>query len=479
MDIRITQQFSNNIAIRQAQMRQQQIAELQKDLATGLRIHQPSDAPNEWGYLVGQKSSSNRMEVDLENIATARQRLNQSVSSLTEAGNILTRARELAIAGPQSLERETLASEVDRLIDAMLAIGNSSVAGVQQYAGTASSTIPFEVTGEDESGRPTSIEYRGSNDSSDVVVSPGITASALPSGAEVFQQSKRTPSVYVGPTGAKAGLGTDSAAGIGELIVKHTATTYGSGSVAPGASSVGGDTIIGEMGVNTLTILADGSGDRFVRLNGGERFEFDASSTDLRVVGPDGERVFVDLSGLLPSFSGDIDLEATGTVSVDGGITETVIDFTNNQVLTNDATGEVTVIDSASIRRPGTDRIEYSGTDGVFESLMRLRDDLRQADDLPSPQLQTILDARIADIQRAHDQVTEFVGEQAVELSNIEVLENRVRELKLVTDEAVIELENADVADAIVKLQTEQNHLQFIYATTAMITQNSLLDFIR
>ena len=115
----------------------------------------------------------------------------------------------------------------------------------------------------------------------------------------------------------------------------------------------------------------------------------------------------------------------------------------------------------------------------MFESLIRLRDDLRKANDLPAPELQTILDARIADIQRAHDQVTEFVGEQAVELSNIEVLENRVRELKLVTDEAVIELENADVADAIVKLQTEQNHLQFIYATAAMITQNSLLDFIR
>ena len=88
------------------------------------------------------------------------------------------------------------------------------------------------------------------------------------------------------------------------------------------------------------------------------------------------------------------------------------------------------------------------------------------------------MDARISDVERTHSQVLEFVGEQAVELANLEALENRTRELRLVTQEAVINVENADMADVIVRLQTEQNHLRFIYAATASMSQTSLLDFI-
>ena len=63
-------------------------------------------------------------------------------------------------------------------------------------------------------------------------------------------------------------------------------------------------------------------------------------------------------------------------------------------------------------------------------------------------------------------------------LANLETLESRTRDLRLVTQEVVTETENADIADVIVRLQTEQNHLQFIYATTANIMSTSLLDFL-
>lgn len=479
MEFRITQQYSMNASIRQAQLRQQQIAELQNDLATGLRIHRPSDAPNDWGSLVRYKSSSGRMEVDLQNISTVRHQLNQSVSSLTEAGNVLVRARELAIAGPQSQERETLASEVDRLIDSMLAIANSGIAGIRLYSGTASDEKPFVITSEDENGRPLRIDYQGAVDPSEVIVGPGLTASVLPTGSQVFQQRTRGETIYIGSTGAKMGIGTDNATGFGTLTITHTESIYAGGGVAAGLSSNAEDTIIGPAGSNVLQIDDDPTLGRVVRLNDGEPFKFDSTSSDLLVVGRNGEKAYVDLSAVAASFTGEVSITANGTMSIDGGTSETPIDFSENQVVTNSVTGEVTVVDATNVRLAGTDRVEYSGTNGVFEALMHLRDDLRSRDDYTSTEFQTIMDARLSDIERVHHQMMEFVGEQAVELSNMETLENRTRELRLSTEEAVIELENADVADVIVRLQTEQNHLQFIYATTASISQNSLLDFIR
>ncbi len=477
--MRITQQQTISNAIVQSQARQLAIADLQDQLATGLRIRQASDAPAEWSRLTATKASLGRIEVNLENISTVEQRLNHSVSSLTEAGNILVRARELALAGNQTEERESLALEVDRLIEAMISIANSADGGVQLYSGTASNGNAFEIAEVDELGRPTQVRYRGSNNVSNTIVGDGTYANVLPSGADIFQQQSRGKSEFIGHTGATAGKGTDSAKGVGALQVRNTSTTYSNPIVSSGASAQGGDTIIGPPGVHTLTIENSPTLGPVVSLNGGGPIPFDASSRDLKVVGHSGAVVFVDLSAVPDTFAGDIEITANGNMSIDGGQTEEVITFSESQVLTHSHTGEVTVVDSVNIRNTGEDRIEYTGTNGVFEAMLQLRDDLQNSDGVPTPEFVNIMDARISDIKRAHDQVIEFVGEQSVELSNLQTLGNKTREVRLVLQETLADIENADVADVIVRLQTEQNHLQFIYAATASMNQTSLLDFIR
>lgn len=478
MDVRMTPQISVNAAIRQAQLRQNEIANLQEQLSTGLRIRRPSDAPNDWGHLSTNKAAVERMDVELENMATARQRLNQSVGSLTDAGELLVRARELALGGAQSQHRETLALEVDRILDQMLTIANLTDAGLHLFSGTDSAHRAFEVTSESANGKPREIRYMGAAAHSEVSVSPGMTADLLPSGADVFMQADRSESVYIGVTGAAAGEGTDSGQGVGELLVRHTSTSYAAGNVSPGASSAAGDTIIGPAGAHILTIADDPVLGRVVRLNQGGPVPFDLASTDLEVAGPNGEKVYVDMSAVPAGFSGDIDITSNGTLSVDGGATEVAIDYSTSQIVTDSQTGDVTVVDSTNIRLAATDRVEYTGSLGVFDALMQLRDDLRAADQYSTPELLSIMDARIVDMERVHHQLMDVVGEQSVQLANLETLESRTRELRLVTQEAVIETENADIADVIVRLQTQQNHLQFIYAATAGMNQVSLLDFI-
>jgi len=466
-------------AIRQSQARQSAIADLQDQLATGLRIRKASDAPAEWSRLTTKKSTIGRLDVDLENISTVEQRLNQSVTSLTEAGNILVRARELALGGFQTEDRAPLALEVDRLIEGMITVANSADGGVQLYSGTASDGKAFEVTEVDDLGRPKQIQYLGSNDISKAAVGDGTYSDVLPSGAEVFEQQSRGKSRYIGNTGAAAGKGTDNAKGVGAIQVRNTLTTYSNPIVTAGASAPGGDTIIGPAGEHKLTITNDPELGTVVSLNGGGSIPFDASSSDLKIVGPGGAAVFVNLSAVPATFTGDIEITAEGIMSIDGGVTEEAIIFSESQVLTHSESGKVTVVDSVNIRKTGEDRIEYTGTSGVFAAMIQLRDDLQNSDGVPTPEFIEIMNARISDITRAHDQVIEFVGEQSVELSNLQTLGDKAREVRLVVHETMSDIENADVADVIVRLQTEQTHLQFIYAATAAMNQTSLLDFIR
>ena len=479
MQFRITQQQTMSNAIRHAQARQVSIADLQDQLASGLRIRKASDAPAEWGRLTAKKNALSRMDVDLQNISTVEQRLNQSVSSLTEAGNILVRARELALGGYSADERPALANEVDRLIEVMVSTANSSDGGVQLYSGTASNNKSFEITDVDEKGSPRQVQYFGSNDTSETIVGEGTYSNVLPSGAEIFQQSSRGKSQYIGKTGAAAGIGTDNAKGVGAIQIRNTATSFSESFVTSGVSSGGGDTIMGPPGAHTLTISDHPTLGRVVSLDDGGAVKFDASSTDQRITGPAGAIVFVDLSAVPGSFAGSIKITGEGVMSIDGGATEEAITFSESQVLIHSSSGEVTVVDTVNVRVAGEDRIEYTGTDGVFEAMIQLRDDLQNGDGVPTNEFIKIMDARISDITRAHDQIIEFVGEQSVELSNLQTLANKTREVRLVVQNALIDIESADVADVIVRLQTEQNHLQFIFAATASMNQSSLLDFIR
>src|SRR5262249_5051410 len=156
-------------------------------------------------------------------------RLDAGVSAMQDAGNILTRAREIAIEGsnagntPQALE--SLATEVDQLIGRLVDTANGQNTDQDLFAGAAARTKPV-VGSYCDQGRPQSVTYQGSAQRAVVNIGPGNTLATLYAGSEAFQGSERGKTVYEGATGAVAGTGTDSAIGQGTLQVRHTATTY-------------------------------------------------------------------------------------------------------------------------------------------------------------------------------------------------------------------------------------------------------------
>ena len=324
--MRVTTDMQFQGLLRNVQRTLGDMAKLQDQVSSGVRLKRPSDGPADMVRVLQNRNDDARFAAQLTNIRDATIALDTSTTALNDAKSVLIHAKDVALqaantAVNDSGTNEPLAQEIDGAIQSLLQVANRKRPdGTYLFAGTASLTPPFAIAASDKSGRPTQVAYQGTAESSQVLVGDGQTLQTSMSG-DVFQLHQRAATVFTGSSGAKAGTGTDSAHGQGELLVQHTLTSFEAGSgVAPGTSSVSGDTIIGPAGSHSLTITDDGTGAGMVSLNGGPPVAYQSSDADLKVTGPQGEVVFLDTTAIIPGFAGSVAIAAAGTLSLDGGL---------------------------------------------------------------------------------------------------------------------------------------------------------------
>lgn len=478
MNFRITTLQMVSRAITANQRHLQNIGRAQLQTTTGLRINTPSDDPLATRSILSHRTLDQRIESDRNNIQQARKKLDGSVSRLLDAKNMLVKAKSVALESPQTTERSLLATEIDQILDHLIDLANDQFDGHYLFSGSAVNTRPFNsrLTGDTRV-----VEYDGADFRTQMVVGIDLEVDVLYRGDEIFQPQDREQTLVLGKTGATSGLGTDSATGRGSLVVTHTDTSYAGGSgVSPGTSSADGDTILGTTGTHQLT-LVDTSGDGSsgtVSLNGGTPVTFSASDTNLLVTGPEGEIVYLDTTSISAGFNGTVDIIANGVLSVDGGATATIIDFSENQWIEHGESGEGTNIDSRGITRAGVDRLHYVGTADVFQTLSFLADDLRDQTIESNTEWHESVSRTIGDFDRIINHIVSVIGEQSVSLEALETMEARYEVIQLESRGIIADLESADIAEVVLDLQTEQQLLQFTYATTSVLFDQNLLDFI-
>ncbi len=484
MTIRVTTNYMLLQSLESARKHAFDVSRFQSHLSSGLKLQRPSDDPTGMRALLALRSGGARRTADVANIETVRTSLNVSVTNLQDAQNLFVQAKQIALQAQQATEPaeiEGYVQTIDSLLGRLLAIANAQHDGEYLYGGTRTDQPPFVQTGvSTDVAAP--VQYVGSEARSRAAIGEGRTADRLYTGREVFLATERETPIFVGQTGAAAGSGTSSATGQDELIVRHTATTFAAGSgVQPGAGSATGDTIIGAAGTHLLTITDVSGTGAFgsVSLDGGADVNFTSSDTDLAVTGPFGDVVYLDMSAITPGFSGDVDVTADGTLSVDGGATVAPIDFSTNQAVTDSLTQSVTYIDGSGITRTGADEIDYVGAADAFQVLQNLRRDLLAFNNVPSAEWHAALQRRIGDIDRVHNQFLRVIGEQSVTLQQLDFLQTRSETLRLEGQTAASDLESADVAEAAVRLQQSQLLLQTAYAATVQVMNQSLLDFLK
>lgn len=465
----------------------ERISKLQIQITSGKRLQAASDGPTAMAQVMGNHVQDTRLTNDIAQIQDASSKLQAGVDTLTGVQDLLTNVKSLALQANNvttpAATNAAISKQVNTALDQLLRLANQMLPdGSYLFSGTASKTAPFSVTSTNASGQPTAITYNGTSQTSEVIVSKGVTASAMLSGQTVFQPRDRSATTYVGNTGAAAGTGTDSATGQGQLLVQHLSTTYSGGSgIAAGSSSDAGDTVIGPAGAHSL-VINDTSGTGTagtVSLNGGPAVAFTNLDSDLKVTGPDGEMIYVNTTAIAPGFNGSVSLTASGSLSVDGGTTSTPIDFSGNQVITDGASGAMTNVDSTNIRRAGTDQVQYRGTSDLFQSLIALRDTIANTQGLSAQDRSAVLQQQIAELDRSINSIGDTIGSQAVQSESLSNLKTHLTNLQLGLSQSTDNLEATDTAAAVIDLQQQMNLYQASLQIAAQVNSLSLLDFMR
>lgn len=487
MDIRVTMNTLLSRTLSDVRKNTDQLTRLQEEIAQNKRILRPSDDPFATASVLAGKSYDGKLGAYIDNIKSAKSVFDASGASLQEANNILVQARGLALEGTNSVNdpgsRQAMAQEVDQLIGRLLNVANSKHDNSYLFGGIDNRTEPFQVAARDSQGQPIAIAYMGQSTASLQAVSPNEQVAAYYPGDRVFNSVQRQTTVFSGdPTGAKAGTGTDSATGQGTLLIRHTATTFAPGSgVQAGSGSASGDTILGPAGSHSLAINdTSGTGaSGTVSLDGGPQIPFTSADGNLKVLGPTGQVVYLDMSAITPGFNGSVALTANGDMSLDQGASYTPINFSANQTIADSRNGTVANIDTTQVRLAGTNRLNFAGTFDAFSLLIALRDDLRNTNNLSEADLAKTISSRVGEVDRVKASVLDALGEQSANAQNLESLQSHLEDQQLETKKRVSTLEEPDIADLVVKMQGLQSMLQLSLAAYSRILDTSLLDYIK
>lgn len=482
MTFRVTSKMGVNSAISELAKQAAELQRTQEQVSTGLRLHRPSDDPAAVRRSIVQKDRLSRLETNIKSVKQVKSRVNQAHVQLREAQQLFVRARSVALSVAQATddaELDILAAEIDGILEQMLSVANASDENGFLFGGTATQTEPFNI---DRTNGVVSVEYTGSDESSQLHITGDVPREALFAGSDVFNAVLRESTVIVGNTGVTSGMGIDTASGQLQLTVSHVSTSYaGASGIAPGVSSASEDTVIGASGVHTLTVNDTSGTGAFgtVSLNGGAEINFTNLDTDLEILGPNGEVVFVDTTSIAAGFSGTIDITADGTLSLDGGTTTQPITFADNEMLANPADGKAIYLNTTGVTQSGTNELEFPGTTDAFQILIDLRNDILNSRELNTADRFDAIDRRLGDIERMENHLLSEIGVQSVVLEQMDRLEFRTEDLVLEQEINYGETVSADIAAASIRLQELLTLQQFTTVSVSRLLSQDLLQFLQ
>lgn len=150
--MRITNKYMTNSMVRNIQLNLGNLARSQEQLSTSKRLLRPSDDPNAMGQYLSIKSNLSYMEQYNQNINDGLSYLDMSDTAMGTLGDLLAKASEYTVQAANDTysadQRVAIAEQIDKMIDQVVDLGNSSVGDKFIYAGTKNDAIPFKRVGD-------------------------------------------------------------------------------------------------------------------------------------------------------------------------------------------------------------------------------------------------------------------------------------------------------------------------------------------
>lgn len=149
--MRVTDRQIFDSAIRDTARARELAERAQRAASTGNRVSQPSDDPAAAGMMTALDLSASRLEAISRAASLTSAELQATDAALEGVGNAVSRARELAVrfssSGYPAAQMATGASEVSRLLDEVIARGNTRFGNRWILAGSQDGAPPFTAAG--------------------------------------------------------------------------------------------------------------------------------------------------------------------------------------------------------------------------------------------------------------------------------------------------------------------------------------------
>lgn len=140
---------SNEAFVANMERVQRNLQEASKQMSSGLRVNTASDAPDEVSNIMQLRTDMVRNTQIQANLALAKTDADAADSALNSATKLMDRARTLGAQGANftldAAGRQSLAAEVEGVLEQMVSISQTGVQGRYIFGGDADSTPPYQL----------------------------------------------------------------------------------------------------------------------------------------------------------------------------------------------------------------------------------------------------------------------------------------------------------------------------------------------
>jgi flagellar hook-associated protein 3 FlgL len=476
------------------------MARLQEQVSTGARINRASDGPSAAYRILGLNSEERLLGNYIKNLSDVISTVELSssiigdmLSGFTGPQGAKTRLTQITSGTYSEDSRKTTAEGINQQLEQMLMLANTKRMGQYLFGGGNTSSAPYLAT-RDGNGTITSVTYQGSLEDRDIEVAPGVESSAFYVGDDIFRSNVRsTPEFILGNTGVTAGTGTSSVTGFTWLTVADAVNevqtigpitggaTGGTFNVAWGGNDVDiaydADATTVETALESVfgagnvscsgTQLPDGTitVELIGTLAGTNVAEMVTDTTNLTGGGPYTAPVVTTQEGGLQ-------------LSIDGGTAVAIpIGDKTNVALTN-PDGKVLYVNAAGAISTGVELVEVSGTHDIFNTLIIIRDLLKNEKGHTDAQSRAMLNDSFDSLNELINLLSQTQATVGSRISFLDTLEDNLTNMKYNTEDETTRLEEADIAQLAIDLSRREVLYQMSLAVAAKLMSMSLLDFL-
>jgi flagellar hook-associated protein 3 FlgL len=183
--MRVNPSISNDLLAALAMAKQQEQTDLVQ-LASGRRVNNPSDDPAAAAMVVQNHVESSQDDQYLRSATSVQSQLQTADSALSSVVSALERAVSLGVEGStgtvSDADRTALVSELQGIQSQLMSLANLSYQGQYVFAGTATTTQPFQV----DNTQPSGVRYDGNGNTNQIEIGSGYSMQVNVSGSQLF-----------------------------------------------------------------------------------------------------------------------------------------------------------------------------------------------------------------------------------------------------------------------------------------------------